>query len=131
MQKYKALIFLFLMGFNLFPWPLVCTAHPFGDHHDHHDHDGLSPCEMRENYNGTDTVVWPPMHCDHITSELDELQSPQHITISQQHWIVLMVVTDLTPYFDYQNQYFPLPEPRCRSAPIISAHTLRGPPALV
>lgn len=111
----------------LFPWKLICIAHPLGHKH-HHEPGKPSPCELRKMYKGT--AYWPPMDCHRISADTDNYQAPQKYDVKPTYQTiaiaaVLFEFVKIT--YTEQPNLFP-PEPKCRSATIISVHTLRGPP---
>lgn len=113
----------------LFPWQLICIAHPFG--HDHHEHDGLSPCELhRIAAQQPGDKFLPPMECKHTLSQVDDFQQPQveKVKPTIQTLFVAAVLLDLIRIPIYEEPILFPPDPKCRSAPILSSHTLRGPP---
>ncbi|NBC83684.1 MAG: hypothetical protein GVY19_09910 [Bacteroidetes bacterium] len=130
MSKLKSILLLTAMGIILFPWKMICIAHPFG--HDHHHHEGPSPCELREQVAGTGPVYLPPMDCKHIDDATDEFKQPEkeQIKPSVQTLAIVLVTFDLVRT-DYQQVPVQIPpEPRCRSAPVIISNPLRGPPSV-
>ncbi len=129
MQKLKSILLLFIMGMILFPWQLICIAHPFG--HNHHKHDGLSPCELhRIAAQQPGEKFLPPMECKHIALQLENFQQPQveKVKPTIQTLATAAVLLDLVCILQYEQPYLFPPNPKCRSAPILSSHTLRGPP---
>lgn len=117
------------MGIILFPWQLICVAHPFG--HEHHEHDGSSPCELHRMYaNEPGEHILPPMECEHILSQLDDFQQPQveKVKPTIQTLAIATVLFNLICIEQYEQPYLFPPDPNCRSAPLLSSHTLRGPP---
>jgi len=129
MQKFKSIILLFILGIILFPWQLICIEHPFG--HEHHHHDGPSPCELyRQAMQQPGEHIFPPMDCDNIskvTSDYDQVQVEKTVP-PLQLVAVVAVLFDLVG-FEPTQQPFPLPpDPKCRSATLLSDSPLRAPP---
>jgi len=117
------------MGMILFPWQMICLAHPFG--HEHHHHDGPSPCELhRIAAKQGGQHILPPMECGHILSQIDDFQQPQveKIAPTVQIYAILAVVFEFIKFDNHEQPYLFPPEPNCRSAPLLSSLTLRGPP---
>lgn len=128
MVKRKSISLLVIMGMVLLPWEVICVTHPLGHKHQHHD--GPSPCELRKNYKGEYPVFWPEMDCKHINAITDDFQQTRNEQIKPvvQTLVFVAVTLELiqVPYTE-QPHLLP-PEPRCRSIPIISSNSLRGPP---
>ena len=128
MLKIKSILLLIIMGMVLLPWEAICVAHPLG--HKHHHHEGPSPCELRKNYKGQYPVFWPPMDCKHINAATDDFQQPQKEQIKPAIQTLAFIAVTLeliqVPYTE-QPHLLP-PEPRCRSATVITSNSLRGPP---
>lgn len=72
----------------------------------------------------------PPMECEHILSQLDDFQQPQVVKAKPtiQTFAIASVLLDLVWILQYEKPYLFPPDAKCRSAPILSSHTLRGPP---
>lgn len=121
---------LFILGMMIFPWRLVCIAHPFGHSHEHHEAGRPSPCELRKQYKGKGPAIFPPMHCKHLSPDTDNYQTTEKFQIKPTYQtLALVAVLFEIVKIDYPEQPFLFPpEPKCRSAPIISAHSLRAPP---
>lgn len=117
------------MGIILFPWQMICLAHPFG--HKHHHHDGPSPCELhRIAVQQGGQHILPPMECNHILSAIDDLQQPQveKIVPTFHTLIVFAVLFDFVNFDNKEQPFLFPPDPQCRSATLISDNPLRGPP---
>ncbi|TDD95488.1 hypothetical protein [Flavobacterium cellulosilyticum] len=132
MQKEKSILLLFLMGIILFPWQLICLAHPLGEH-DHagdSDHKKISNCELRRQYTGEQSVIWPPMHCKHEVLKSAKFQQPQIdcLILSVSPFVVITSNYEFTFNSKAIKPHLFLEEPNCRSASIISDHPHRGPP---
>jgi hypothetical protein len=130
MNKFKSILLLFIMGIILFPWQMICIAHLFG--HEHHHHDGPSPCELhRIAAQEEGEHLLPPMECQDIVSQIDDFQQPQveKVVPTFQTLAILSVLFELPYLFGTQEApvLFP-PDPKCRSATLISDNPLRGPP---
>ncbi|MFZ6010782.1 MAG: hypothetical protein ACOYXT_10590 [Bacteroidota bacterium] len=128
MRQLKARLLLFVLGITLFPWQLVCVAHPFG--HEHHD--GPSPCELRRlAAQQPGQHLMPPMDCDHILAQIDDIQQPQTENVLPAFQTVAVPCALLgqihCPDSGEALTEFP-PEPRCRSATLISDCPTRGSP---
>lgn len=117
------------MGTIVFPWSLVCLAHPLGhDHHEHHD--GPSPCELRAQHDGKTEVYWPPMNCKHLHVGIHEIQKPEVKKISLPFFEVdaIQLVFESNLVEKATTVFLFPPDQKCRSATLISANALRGPP---
>ncbi|MBK8517137.1 MAG: hypothetical protein IPL55_12915 [Saprospiraceae bacterium] len=129
MQQIKSILLLFIMGIILFPWQMICLAHPLG--HEHHHHDGPSPCELHRiaAQQGGQHIL-PPMECNHILSAIDDLQQPQveKIVPTFHTLIVFAVLFDFVNFDNKEQPFLFPPDPQCRSATLISDNPLRGPP---
>jgi len=126
MAMIKSILLLFVMGIMLFPWQLICTTHPFG--HDHHEHDGPSPCELRKQYKGTDTVFWPPMDCKDISAQFINCQLPKTDKIKPTLQLIATILFDLHVLPEYETNFIQLPEARSNSDPPFKSISDRGPP---
>lgn len=131
MQKTKVIGLLFVIGMALFPWKLICIAHPFGHSHEHHDPGKLSPCELhRQAAQEGGQHILPPMHCKHISPGIDNYQTTEKFQIKPtfQTLVFAAVLFEIIKV-DYPEPPFIIPpEPNCRSAPVLSVHSLRAPP---
>jgi hypothetical protein len=130
MQKAKSILLLFIIGVLVFPWGLIdfCVTHPTGHKHHHHEPGKPTPCELRKQSEGT--AYWPPMDCRKFSVSTDDYQAPDKFQIkpTYQTLAVVAVLLELvTISFPKEPFLFP-PEPKCRSATIISVNALRGPP---
>ncbi|MBA3898756.1 MAG: hypothetical protein H0X62_00870 [Bacteroidetes bacterium] len=127
MEKIKPILLLFLMGLMLFPWQMLCLAHPTG--HDHHHHDEPGPCELREIHKG-ETSFLPPMHCHTISVESDDYNQTenQRILPTTANAIVAAVVFQLLKIEIPCTQATVIPEARCNTGPPLAVFSLRGPP---
>jgi len=127
-MQLKSTLLLFIMGVMMLPWQLVCVAHPFGHHHQQHD--GPSLCELRRQYQGTEPVFWPPMDCEHISSQIGHYQLPQtekgKPTI--QTLAVMAILLDHTIIPEYQCDFILITEAHSNSDPPLTSISLRGPP---
>ena len=128
MLKAKSVYLLIIMGIMLFPWQLICTAHPFG--HDHHEHNGPSPCELRRQYSGDGPVFFPPMNCDHVSSQFEDFKTPQTEKVKPtiQTIAVAIAIIDLHILPEYETNFIQLPETRSNSDPPCRPIKDRGPP---
>ena len=117
------------MGIMFFPWQVICIAHPFG--HEHHRHNGPSPCELHRlaAQQGGQHIL-PPMECGHFSLHLADYQPPQVEKASKgiYTFITLALILNLIDVGHRKQPFFITPEPTCRSAPLISSFSLRGPP---
>lgn len=114
----------------LFPWKLICIAHPLGHKHEHHEPGKLSPCELRKQYKGKGPAFFPPMHCHNLSADTDDYLTQDNFQIKPTYQtlaIAAILFEFVKITYTEQPTLFP-PEPKCRSATIISVHTLRGPP---
>ncbi|MEX0981901.1 MAG: hypothetical protein WD577_05020 [Bacteroidales bacterium] len=131
MARIKSILLLIIMGIILFPWQMICLAHPFGHAHHHHHHEGPSPCEIRRIVlQQPGEHLLPPMECEHISDATDDYNQTQveRIVPTVQLIAVAAVVFDLVG-FEITEQPFLLPiDPKCRSATLLSDSPLRGPP---
>lgn len=119
------------MGIILFPWQMICLAHPFG--HDHHHHQGPSICELhRIAAQQEGEHLLPPMECGHILSQIDDLQKPQveKIAPTVQLFAILAIVFEFVKLDNHEQLFLFPPDPQCRSATLISDNPLRGPPLI-
>jgi len=130
MKPFKAILLLFILGTTLVPWQLLCTTHLFGHHH-HHEHDGPSPCELHRiaaQQAGEDLL--PPMECAHIsdaTYDYNEVRAER--TASPLQWVAVAVVfVDAAGFQPAAPPFLKPPDPRCRSATLLSDSPLRAPP---
>lgn len=117
------------MGMTIFPWQLVCAAHPFGN--DHHGHDGPSSCEIhRMAAQEPGQHLLPPMECQHISDATDDHNQTQveRIVPTIQLIAVAAVVFDLVSFEITEQPFLLPPDPNCRSATLLSDSPLRGPP---
>lgn len=133
MQKIKAILFLIIMGITIFPWRLICIAHPTGHSHHQHDPNKPSPCELHRlaSLQGG-THFLPPMHCGTISADTDNYTSViQDFHFQKNIDFIVPIEYSLELKSETkENQTFLLPpEPNCRSAPLIADNPLRGPPS--
>lgn len=128
MLKAKSLYLLIVMGIMLFPWQLICTAHPLG--HDHHEHDGPSPCELRQQYSGDGPVFFPPMNCDHASSQFEDFQPPQteKVRPTTKSVAVAIVIIDHIILPEHECNFIQQQETRSNSDPPCRSVQYRGPP---
>jgi hypothetical protein len=132
MQKQKSILLLFLMGVILFPWQLICLAHPLGepDHSGDPDHKEISNCELRRQYTGKQSIIWPPMDCKQEVLKAAKFQQPQfdRLILAVSPFVLLTSNFEFTFNSKAIQPHLFLEEPNCRSAIIISNHPHRGPP---
>ncbi len=131
-QKFKALALLFLFGLVIFPWPLICIAHPAGHAHQQHPPGTLSACEQHRQVAGKKGVfLLPPMHCHSISSETGnfELSNSSQIKPDVQSLAIVAVLFELLNINSPEKAYITHPQTRCRSATASVVNTLRGPPS--
>lgn len=117
------------MGMIIFPWQLVCVAHPFG--HNHHKHDGPSTCEIQKvAAQLPGEHILPPMDCEHISDATDDYNQTQveRIVPTIQLVAVAAVIFDLVRFEITEQPFLLPPEPNCRSATLLSDSPLRAPP---
>jgi hypothetical protein len=117
------------MGITMFPWQMMCTAHPFG--HDHHNHDGPSPCEIRRMVlQQPGEHLLPPMNCNHMSDATDDYNQIQveKIVPTIQMVAVASMLFDLVNVEITKQTFLIPPEPNCRSATLLSDRPLRAPP---
>ena len=131
MQKIKSILLLFALGIMLFPWKLICIAHPLGHSHQHHEPGKLSPCELHAKYaKAKGQHLLPPMHCHTVSANTDDFQTTDQFKIKPTYQ-TLAIVAGLFDFikitYPEQPYNFP-PEPKCRSAPFVSPNSLRSPP---
>lgn len=121
---------LFALGILLFPWKLICFAHPFGHSKIHHEPGKLSPCELRKNYKGNGPAYFPEMHCHKLSTDSADYLTQENLPVkpTQQTLAITVVLFEVVKINSSNSTYLFPPEPKCRSATIISVHTLRGPP---
>ena len=133
MLKQKCILLLFLMGIILFPWQLICLAHPLGEL-DHHsgdsEHKEISNCELRRQYTGKQSVIWPPMDCKQEVLKSAKFQQAEVISLILTFSPFDLIVSNFEFTFNSKavQAHLFLEEPHCRSASIISNHPHRGPP---
>lgn len=127
MKRTKSISLLSIFTMMLFPWQLMCMAHPMGHEH-HHKPGELSPCEMRRLC--TETSVWPPMDCNKLSINANDFQLPQNdkLTPSVQTLAVVAVLLGLFEIDLPEDFVFSLPDQQCHSRPPPSDHLLRAPP---
>ncbi len=129
MRQLKSILLLFIMGMTILPWQLMCIAHPFG--HEHHEHDGPSTCELHEMAaQQPGEHLLPPMECEHISDVTDDYNQAQveRIVPTIQLVAVVAVVYDLVGFEITENPFLLPPNPKCRSATLLSDSPLRAPP---
>jgi hypothetical protein len=128
MKQHKSFLLLFIMGVIIFPWQSICVTHPLG--HNTIAHDGPSHCETHRIYAHKKGVhLLPPMHCEHIASVIGEYNQTQADKIVTSNNISSQVVISEQTNYSQQGQSFILiPEPKCRSATLLSDIPLRAPP---
>ncbi len=130
MQKIKHIVLLIILGITLFPWQMVCIAHPLG--HTHHKHDEPSPCEIRRQYKGEESVFWSPMECNHLLSQTDVFEQPEIEKIKP----AIKAISIFTVLFDSiireknKHPFLLTPDPKCRSATRLTDSPFRGPPTV-
>jgi hypothetical protein len=132
MQRSKSILLLFVTAMILFPWKLICIAHPTGHSHTHHDPGKPSACELRKLFTGKGAAYFPPMHCNHIDPGTDNFKAPEKYQITPPAATQAMAIlpVDVLPFGDRRIFFIRPPEPKCRSATIIPANSLRGPPMI-
>lgn len=129
MKRIVPISMLALMAVLLFPWQVLCMAHPLG--HDHHDDGHPTPCEMRKLFDGEN--ILPPMHCFQISLDAADFL-PDHDAVTVPVVTVPMlavaaaVLTALPPA-PCVRPLFPDPGggETAALAPVLA---LRGPPAI-
>lgn len=129
MRQLKSILLLFVLGLTLVPWQSICTTHPFG--HDHHGHDGPSTCELHAMVaQQPGEHLLPPMDCTHISDATDEYNQTQveRIVPTIQQVAVAAVLFDLVSFEITEQPFLLPPEPKCRSATLLSDSPLRAPP---
>jgi hypothetical protein len=127
MQRLKSIFLLFIFGLlisfsSLFDFCITGHKH-------HHEPGKPTPCELRKLYKGDGMAIWPPM-CHKVSVNTDDYQLTNEVKIepSIQTIVVAAVLLDLIS-LDYSEEPFLLPpDPKCRSATLISTNRLRGPP---
>ena len=130
-QKLKAISLLFILGMMIFPWRLICIAHPLGHSHQHHEPSKLSPCELHRKYANTDGQhILPPMHCHTVSADTDDFQTTDQFKIkpSYQTLAIAAVLFEFVKITYPEQPCIIPPEPKCRSAPLLSSNSLRAPP---
>lgn len=130
LKRLLSISLLFIFGMMIFPWRLVCIAHPFGHSHEHHEPGKPTPCELHRMYAGKVTCFLPPMHCKHLSPDTDNYQTTEKFQIKPTfQTLAFAAVVFQIIKVDYPEQPFIIPhEPNCRSAPILSVYSLRAPP---
>jgi hypothetical protein len=129
MQQIKSILLLFIIGIILFPWQVICPAHPFG--HEHHHHNGPSPCELhRIASQQKGQHILPPMECGHISPLIDGFQPTQveNVVPTFHTFVVFAILIGFINCNIEKQPFFFSPDPHCRSATLISDNPLRGPP---
>ncbi|HMQ77362.1 MAG TPA: hypothetical protein PKE21_14525 [Flavobacteriales bacterium] len=128
MKSASRVLLVIALGLCL-PWKSIdfCVAHPFGEPH----HEGLSTCEKRALWKGG-AAVWPPMHCQEFSMNTDDYVGMDPVTVGrpQSELTVPLPLLLIAVETTEEQTFIDPPVPRCRSAPTVSAHSLRGPPFL-
>lgn len=117
------------MGISLFPWQLICVAHPSG--HDHHKHDGPSTCDLHRIYAGAEgEYLLPPMDCEHISPAVDDYNRAQVEKTAPPLQLVAFaaILLDLVKLERPEKPFLIPPDPKPRSATLLSDIPLRAPP---
>lgn len=131
MARVKPILLLLIIGSIIFPWRLICISHPLGHSHQHHEPGHISACELHRKYTGSkEQHVLPPMHCDWMSNNVDDYQPVQkyQVKMTDQAIVIVAVALDIIQIPPSEKPFIGEPEPKCRSATIISSNTLRGPP---
>jgi len=118
------------MGMTILPWQSMCIAHPLG--HDHQKHDRPSPCDLRAKAvaESDGPLFLPPMDCEHISDATDDFNQTQveRIVPTIQMIAVAAVIFDLVKFDTTEQPFLLPPDPKCRSATLLSDSPLRAPP---
>jgi hypothetical protein len=85
---------------------------------------------MRKLYNGESEAFFPPMHCHKVSLNTDDFQSSEKLSFSVYTSTFVQDKPDVKHVSDLASAHIVSPEPKCRSATIISQHQLRGPPSI-
>jgi len=129
LNKLKSILIVFFIGIIAIPWESLglCLTHPLGHQHHHHGN-GPSPCELRKQFKGL--AYFPPMECKKFTVKLDNYKIPDKIQIkpSFEKNELAEIIIHFLSVLDKNQTFIRQTTTRCRSALIISANTLRGPP---
>lgn len=130
MQKAKPILLLSLLFILIFPWRLICLAHPLGHSHEHHEPGKLTPCQIHAQYDGSYDAFLPPMHCHWYSADVDDYDAPDKFQIKppQQTLAVIAVVFEIVKIDIPEKPFLFPPQPQCRSATLISGNSLRAPP---
>ena len=117
-----------LLVTSLFPWYLICAAHPTG--HAHHDHEGPSLCEQMKNHAGHQPAFWPPMECEHLSAPVDDYQTNSSPEIKpQKQWLASIFVFILKVELpDWDHVFVAITEKRGSLDPPLGEVCPRGPP---
>ena len=127
MQGVRSIFLLFVVTNVLFPWQMVCMAHPTGHKH-HHEPGELSPCEKRKQ--NKETAFWPLMDCYRTAIEANHFQLPQNdkLVRTVQTLLVAQVRPEIAKMALPEEAPIRLPDPCGNSDPPLEAISLRGPP---
>jgi hypothetical protein len=114
----------------MFPWKLLdfCLTKVHGQVHHHHEPGKLTPCELRKQFKGT--AYWPLMDCHEITAKTDNYRVPDKFQIKPSFAtpVVTAVLFHIVVIPIPDQPFLSAPDPKCRSATLISVNTRRGPP---
>jgi len=130
MRKAKSILFLFAFLILFIPWKLICLAHPSGHSNESHEPGILTPCQIHAQYDGSYDAFLPPMHCHWYSADADDYDAPAKFQIKpfQQTLAIFAVVFEIVK-IEIPEKLFPFPpEPKCRSATLISGNSFRAPP---
>jgi len=131
MRRLKALLLLSILCFTIFPWQVVCAAHPMG--HEHHAGNEPSVCDLHRAVSGASGEhLLPPMECNHFDSSVDEYQSGQTLKSAVNPQVIIVLSVFLRTVEDKGESLLTTflipPIPNCRSATLQSDSPLRAPP---
>jgi hypothetical protein len=99
-----------------------------GNNHHHHAAGKPGLCELRKSFK--DDAYWPPMDCKYLNIHSNNFKQSHKEQIKPTVQILVLAAFLLEHEqitFPEQPLLLP-PDPKCRSATIISVNTPRGPP---
>jgi hypothetical protein len=133
-KKYFSILFIFLMGFLLFPWQLMafCPSH-YEVHEEHHGNcaDGIMENDGGGTTENEGPILGMPDECYTFSIATEDFQQNQILTKVNNQQLALTIAFFQLLSIEVQEQPFPkLPDQKNNSSPPFEINTFRGPPVV-
>jgi hypothetical protein len=131
LKRFKSISLLIVLSIIVFPWRTICVS-SFAQEKEHHKVGELSPCQLHEIYKGSNIpVFFPPSNCNNLSANSDTYPAPEKFQLKPPFQLIALGAVFfkliIFEHFD-KVDYFLSPDPKCRSANLVSYNPLRGPP---